>query len=131
AGEETWLLGRAESVSAQAAGLVQGLKLEQSPAEALTRYRTGAAALTVQLFVFSAPILGLVFYFVALVAGLLVARQRGEIALLKTRGVRDAQILGIYVVEWLLLGAVALAVGPSLGLFFAEFMGRTRSFLQV
>jgi putative ABC transport system permease protein len=131
AAQATPLLGRVESVRARAAGIVQGLKLEQSPVDALNRYRSGAAALTLQLFVFSAPILGLVFYFVALVAALLVARQRGEIALLKTRGVRDAQILGIYVVEWLLLGAVALSVGPSLGLFFAEFMGRTRSFLQV
>jgi putative ABC transport system permease protein len=125
------LLGRIESARARAAGIVQGLKLEQSPADALNRYRSGAAALTLQLFVFSAPILGLVFYFVGLVAAQLVARQRGEIALLKTRGVRDAQILGIYVVEWLLLGAVALSVGPTIGLFFAEFMGRTRSFLQI
>ncbi len=131
AAQATPLLGRVESLRARAAGIVQGLKLEQSPAEALNRYRSGAAALTLQLFVFSAPILGLVFYFVGLVAALLVARQRAEIALLKTRGVRDAQILGIYVVEWLLLGAVALSVGPAMGLFFAEFMGRTRSFLQI
>jgi putative ABC transport system permease protein len=131
AAQATPLLGRVESVRARAAGIVQGLRLEQSPADALGRYRTGASALTLQLFVFSAPILGLVFYFVALVASLLVARQRGEIALLKTRGVRDAQILGIYVVEWLILGAIALAAGPALGLSFAEFMGRTRSFLQI
>src|SRR5262249_42185337 len=123
AAQATALLGRVESVRARAAGMVQGLKLEQSPAEAVNRYRGGAAALILQLFVFSAPILGLVFYFVALVATLLVARQRAEIALLKTRGVRDVQILGIYVVEWLILGALALAAGPALGLFFAEFMG--------
>src|SRR5262249_56480486 len=131
AAQATPVLGRVESLRARAAGIVQGLKLEQSPAEALNRYRSGAVALTLQLFVFSAPILGLVFYFVALVAALLIARQRAEIALLKTRGVRDVQILGIYVVEWLILGAVALAAGPALGLFFAEFMGRTRSFLQI
>ncbi|GAB4197843.1 MAG: hypothetical protein OHK0022_16480 [Roseiflexaceae bacterium] len=125
------LLSRIESVRAQAAGIVQGLRLEQSPARALTLYQRSADELTVQLFVFSVPILALVLYFAALVATLLVNRQRGEIALLKTRGVRDAQILGIYVVEWLLLGAAALAVGPTIGLGFAEFMGRTRSFLQL
>jgi putative ABC transport system permease protein len=129
--QATPLLGRVQTVNARVAGQIQGLKLEQSPAEALNRYRTGAAALTFQLFVFSAPILGLVFYFVALVASLLVARQRGEIALLKTRGVRDSQILGIYIVEWLILGAIAMVAGPALGLGFAEFMGRTRSFLQM
>ncbi|HEU5103069.1 MAG TPA: ABC transporter permease [Roseiflexaceae bacterium] len=125
------LLSRIDSVSAQAAGLVSGLKLEQSPRDSLIRYRQDARALTLQLFVFSAPILGLVLYFAGLVAALLVNRQRGEIALLKTRGVRDAQILGIYVVEWLLMGTVALATGPWLGLLFAQLMGRTRSFLQI
>lgn len=125
------LLGRLDSLSAQAAGLVSGLKLEQSPRESLVRYRQDAQALILQLFVFSAPILALVLYFAALVAGLLVNRQRGEIALLKTRGVRNSQILGVYIVEWLLMGAIALASGPWLGLVFAQFMGRTRSFLQL
>jgi putative ABC transport system permease protein len=125
------LLSRIDSVSAQAAGLIPSLKLDQSPRDALTRYRQEARALTLQLFVFSAPILGLVLYFAGLVAALLVNRQRGEIALLKTRGVRDAQILGIYVVEWLMMGAVALAIGPWLGMLFAQLMGRTRSFLQI
>lgn len=129
--QATPLLGRINALNARLGGAIQGLKLEQSPAEALNRYRTGSAALTFQLFVFSAPILGLVFYFVALVAGLLVARQRGEIALLKTRGVRNSQILGIYLIEWLIMGGLALLVGPALGLGFAEFMGRTRSFLQI
>jgi putative ABC transport system permease protein len=125
------LLSRIDSVSAQAAGLIPSLKLEQSPRESLARYRQDAQALTLQLFVFSAPILGLVLYFAALVAALLVNRQRGEIALLKTRGVRDSQILGIYIIEWLLMGAIALAIGPWLGMLFAQLMGRTRSFLQI
>ncbi|MEN9933964.1 MAG: hypothetical protein RLZZ387_543 [Chloroflexota bacterium] len=131
AAEAAPLLSRVEAIRAEAAGAVPGLKLEQSPAEALARYREGARQLTVQLLVFSVPILGLVLYFVGLVATLLVGRQRAEIALLKTRGVRDAQILGVYVVEWTLLGALALAVGPQLGLLFARAMGRTTSFLQL
>lgn len=131
AAEAAPLLTRVEAIRAEAAGAVPGLKLEQSPAEVLARYREGARQLTLQLLVFSVPILGLVLYFVALVATLLVGRQRGEIALLKTRGVRDAQILGVYVVEWGLMGALALAVGPRIGLLFATLMGRTTSFLQV
>lgn len=125
------LLARIDSASAQAAGLVAGLKLEQSPRDSLVRYRQDAQALVLQLFVFSAPILGLVLYFAGLVAALLVSRQRGEIALLKTRGVRNVQIIGIYIIEWLLMGAIALAIGPWLGLLFAQVMGRTRSFLQL
>jgi putative ABC transport system permease protein len=131
AAEATPLLQRVEAVRAQAAGAVPGLRLEQSPEEALSRYRRDVASLTRQLFVFSVPIVGLVLYFAALVASMLVNRQRGEIALLKTRGVRNGQILGVYVVEWLLLGALALAIGPLLGIGFARLMGSTRSFLQL
>lgn len=129
--QATPLLTRVESVRAQAAGIVPGLALEQSPAESLGQYRTEVARLTTTLFVFSVPILALVLYFAALVASLLVNRQRSEIALLKTRGVRDSQILGIYILEWVLLGALALVVGPTLGLGFATIMGRTESFLQL
>lgn len=125
------LLGRIDAARAQAAGLVPGLNLEQSPTDALTRYRRGADLLTLELFVFSVPILALVLYFAGLIAAMLVNRQRAEIALLKTRGVRDAQILGVYFVEWLLLGGLALAGGPLLGLRFAETIGRTQSFLQL
>ncbi len=123
------LLDRVAAVRTRATGFVPGLKLEISPAEPLGRYQKRAAELTVQLGVFSIPILGLVLYFAGMVAGMLVNRQRGEIALLKTRGVRDAQILGVYLVEWLLLGGLALLIGPPLGLRFAQLMGRTTSFL--
>lgn len=125
------LLDRIEKVRAQAAGLVPGLKLEQSPADALSLYRQGAADLTRQLAILSVPVFGLVFYFAALVAALLVNRQRSEIALLKTRGIRDTYIVGLYVVEWVIMGGVALSVGPSIGLFFATLMGRTDSFLSL
>lgn len=125
------LLGRVEAVRARAAGILRGLKLDQSPAAALTSYRREAAALINLLFVFSVPILALVLYFAGLVASLLVNRQRGEIALLKTRGVRNSQILGMYIVEWLILGGLALLAGPPLGVLFATIMGRTQSFLQL
>lgn len=131
AAEAAPLLARIDAVRTRAATFVPGLRLEQSPADALERYRQNAEALTLQLAVFSVPILGLTLYFTSLVATLLVNRQRGEIALLKTRGVRDGQILGTYLVEWLILGALAVSMGPTLGLMFAELMGRTESFLRL
>ncbi len=125
------LLGRINALAARMGGFVPGLRLEQSPADALNRYATQAAQLTLQLAVFSTPILALVLYFVTLVAGMLVNRQRGEIALLKTRGVRDSQILGMYLVEWGLIGALALAIGPLVGVQFAIVMSRVTSFLTI
>ena len=125
------LLSRVESVRARVNSLIPGLRLEQGPAEALRRYQDRVASLTTQLFVFSAPILALTLYFATLVAALLVRRQSSEIALMKSRGVRSAQILGMYLVEWVIIGGVALAAGLPLGLAFASVMSRVRSFLEV
>ncbi|MCS6840165.1 MAG: ABC transporter permease [Roseiflexus sp.] len=125
------LLSRVESVRVRVNGIIPGLRLEQGPSEALQRYQERVATLTTQLSVFSAPILALTLYFAALIAALLVRRQSSEIALLKSRGVRSAQILGMYLVEWTIIGAAALAVGLPLGLAFASVMSRVRSFLDV
>ena len=125
------LLSRIENMRTRAVGMLPGLRLESSPVPALTRYRENANALTIQLSAYSVSIIGLVLYFVAMVAGLLVARQRAEVALLKTRGVRSFQIVGLAVVEWSLLGLIALAAGPWLGLRFAQLMSRTTSFLTL
>lgn len=125
------LLDRMRAVQARIAGVIPGLRLEQSPAQALEQYQAEASALTLQLFVFSTPLLGLVFYFAALVAAQLIARQRAEIALLKSRGVHDAQIVGLSAVEWLMMSLVAFPLGAGLGLVFALTMGRMRSFLSL
>lgn len=125
------LLSRVDNVRARANSIIPGLRLEQGPTEALQRYQDRVATLTTQLFVFSAPILALTLYFAALIAALLVRRQSSEIALLKSRGVRSAQILGMYLVEWAIIGVLALGVGLPLGLAVASVMSRVRSFLDV
>ncbi|MGQ9826344.1 MAG: FtsX-like permease family protein [Roseiflexus sp.] len=125
------LLSRIEVVRTRVAGVLPGSRLEQGPTEALLRYQLRVSTLTTQLFVFSAPILALTLYFAALIAALIVRRQSGEIALLKSRGVRSIQILGMYLVEWFIIGAAALTVGLPLGLVFAAMMSRVRSFLDV
>ena len=70
------LAGRIEALRAAAAGALPGVRLEQSPEAAITSYRQANAALTAQLVVFSAPVLGLVVIFIALVGGL-AAQGRG------------------------------------------------------
>ncbi|MBU6335525.1 MAG: ABC transporter permease [Chloroflexi bacterium] len=123
------LLGRLTGLSARASSLVPGLRLEQSPQEALDRYRGEAGALATQLFIFSAPVIGLILYFVGMIADVLVQRRRGEIALLKSRGIASSRIVAMYLVEWSLLGGAALWLGPPLGVWFATLLGQVRSFL--
>jgi len=125
------LLGRIAQVSTRAANLLDDVSLDVSPVDALRSYQRTTYLMTIMLYVFSIPILGLVLYFVGLVSGLVVARQRGEIAVLKSRGAGSSQVVAIYALEGLLTGAVALALGLPLGRQLAALMGNTVSFLQL
>lgn len=111
--------------------LLAGTRLDISPAEPLGRHQEQVQRLTLILTVFSIPVLGLIAYFIILVAGLVVQRQSNEISVLRSRGASRAQVLGIYLLEWLLLGALALGVGVLLGEFAAFLMTWTRSFLDL
>jgi putative ABC transport system permease protein len=111
--------------------MLAGTRLDISPAEALGRHQEQVQRLTLILTVFSIPVLGLIAYFIILVAGLVVQRQSNEISVLRSRGASRAQVLGIYLLEWLLLGTLALGLGVLLGEFAAFLMTWTRSFLDL
>ena len=59
-----------------------------------------------------------------------VRRSRSEIAILRSRGTTRRQILLIYLLEGLLLGALGLVAGLLGGSWIAQMMGRTRTFLD-
>jgi putative ABC transport system permease protein len=101
-----------------------------SPQEALARYQKNAPKLTYLLFAFSVPILSLILAFIGLVAGLFVNQQRGEMAILRSRGASSLQVVGISLLQGIILGAVALAGGVGLGYVITHFIGKARSFLD-
>jgi len=101
-----------------------------SPAVLLARYRDAANTLTILLFAASIPLVVLIVAFIGLVQGMVVARKRGEIAVMLSRGSTTAQIVGAAALEGLILGGLALALGLPLGRWVAQGMGRTRSFLN-
>ena len=87
---------------------------------------------TVALFIstLSIPTVGMVLYFIALLAGISVEHRRKEIAVLRSRGSGRIQILISFLLEWLILGVVAFAVGPFVGAFLARAIGSTSGFLE-
>jgi putative ABC transport system permease protein len=122
-------LRRITEVEARVASILPGLVLGESPVVALERFQRDAAAQTVRLFGFLLPSLGLVIYFVVLVASGAVHRQRLEIAMLKSRGASVAQVALTYVLQAGVLAVVSLAVGPVVGRALAKAIGATRGFL--
>ena len=125
------LLARIAAAETRAATLLPKSRLDRSPAEAMEKYRFQAYLLTILLSVFAVPVLGLILYFVALTAGMAVRRQQTEIAVLRSRGTSRWQVLGVYLLEGLALGAAALGMGVLLGQAIALAMGQIRSFLTL
>ncbi len=123
------LLGRINYANTRVGTLLANTVLDISPQEALQNYRWTTFVMTIVLYVFSIPILGLVLYFIGMISGLVVERQRGEIAILKSRGTGDFQVIGIYALEGIMIGAVGLALGLVIGKQLALVMGNTVSFL--
>jgi len=124
------ILGRGQQVQQQAATLMANTQLSISPLDALRKYQRSSGVLTLFLYAFSIPIIGLLLAFIGLVVGLAVGRQRNEIAVLRSRGASAGQVLGISGVEALVLGVFALGVGIPASFQIADLIGSTRSFLN-
>ena len=123
------LLGRIGYANTRVSNLLPNTVLDISPQDELESYRYTTFIMTIVLYVFSVPILLLVFYFIGMIAGLIVQRQRGEIAIYKSRGAGDWQVIGIYALEGLMIGVVGLIGGLFVGKQLALVMGNTVSFL--
>ena len=124
------LLAQIASVEARVEALLAHTGLDVSPVESLAAYQQSARLLTVMLSIFAIPLVGLILYFVALIAGMVVRRSQAEIAILRSRGTTRLQILLVYLLEGLLVGGMGLAGGLALGFWLARLMSRTRTFLD-
>ena len=124
------LLDHVATVEARVTVLLDNAALHISPVPALESYGRSSRLLTLVLTVFSLPVIGLVFYFINLIAGMVVRREQSEIAIMRSRGITRRQIVGIYMLEGLLIGGVGLAGGLALGKWMAQLVSQTRTFLD-
>jgi len=124
------LIRNSMTVQHQASGLLTNVKLARSPLQALIDYQRSANQLTVLLYAFSIPILGLLLAFITLTSGMAAERRRNEVAVLRSRGAMALQMIGIAALESLLLGLLALALSAPVGMLVAGLIGQTRSFLD-
>jgi putative ABC transport system permease protein len=103
--------------------------LELSPEGVMRNYVARNQMLTILMYVFAIPIVLIVLYFIVFLSNLVVYRQRNEIAVLRSRGASQVQIIGIFTLERLLIGVAALAIGVGAAQVAAQVMGSVRSFL--
>ena len=123
------ITGGLYTIRLNANAVYPGTRLENSPEPLFYAFEQKLVFLKLLLIILSAPIVAIVLYYIVLASGMVVDRQRNEIAILKSRGVGTSQILGIYLIEGALVGGTATLIGPFLGLLVAQVIGKTFTFL--
>ncbi|MEO6042311.1 MAG: FtsX-like permease family protein [Tepidiformaceae bacterium] len=103
-------------------------ELKTKLATVLTDYRTKLFFTRLPLFALMLQIVGIVLFFVVMMSTMVIERQTGEIALLKSRGASTAQVMAIYVLEGCGLGVVATLSGPFIAAGAISLLGLTPPF---
>jgi putative ABC transport system permease protein len=109
---------------------LKNTKVDISFLSILQDFKRESLQLQILLFTLAAPMLAMVFFYIVMNARQSLDRQRSVIAVLRSRGGSTRQIVGVYLLEGVLLGAVALVIGPLLGWFMAKSIGSSNGFLQ-
>ncbi len=128
----------AESVRLSVQGLSRQIESNVLRTSARTELPRTLATYDEKLFFTRIPLLvlvlqiaAIVLYYLFMVATMLVERQAGEIALLKSRGATTRQIMQVYLVEGLTIAAIGLALGPPLAAGVISLLGQTPPFADL
>ena len=124
------LLQRINVLDRSAAAELPSIRLRISPVEALSTYQRSANLLTVLLYAFSVPIIGLILAFISLVSRFSVERQRNELAVMRSRGASQFLVLSFTIFEGLLVGLSALLLSLPMAALLTRWIGHTRSFMD-
>ncbi|MEK3917086.1 ABC transporter permease [Paenibacillus sp. FSL H7-0331] len=96
----------------------------------LTGYYAKEEKLRMMLWSLNVPVMIMLAYYLFMVSNLIIDRQKTEIAVLRSRGASRLQIVLGYVVEGVMLGAIALLFGPFVGLSLTKVLGASNGFLE-
>ena len=76
------------------------------------------------------PLLALLLAFLYMVASHIFEMEQGEIAMLKSRGVSNGQVVGIYLLQSVFMTLTGTVLGLPLGYLFASLLGSANAFME-
>ena len=94
------------------------------PASALQLYRSRITVAQIPVSSLSLLVLGLVLFFVSMMAELLVERQVNAIAILRSRGASRRQVFNSLMTQGGGLGIISLIAGPLLAIFLVRLLAQ-------
>lgn len=107
---------------------IERTSIDSTLVETIAGYRERLFFTRPPLFALMLQMVGIVLYYLVMVNTMLVERQSGEIALLKSRGAGTLQIMSIYAVEGGLIALIGLLLGPPLAAGAITLLGPTPPF---
>ncbi|SEO23925.1 ABC transporter permease [Paenibacillus sp. OV219] len=108
-----------------------GIAAVDMPAKnSIATYTEKQEKLDVMLWSLYSPVMLMLAFYLYMAANLIIERQKTEISVLRSRGASRMQIMVVFLIESLLLGALALAAGPYIGVFFTKILGASSGFLE-
>ncbi|WP_243735201.1 ABC transporter permease [Paenibacillus turpanensis] len=109
--------------------LLKDTKVDISFKSMLGEFRQQSLQLQFLLLTLAAPMIAMVFYYIATNSRQALDKQRTDIAVLRSRGASTSQIVRVYLLEGFILGGISLLIGPLIGWFMAKSIGSASGFL--
>jgi len=107
---------------------IPNARVTTSLPDLIASYREKLFFTRLPLFALMLQIAGIVLYYLVMISTMLVERQTGEIALLKSRGASTGQVMAVYAIEGLFLCLVGVLLGPLLAAAAISILGFTPAF---
>ncbi len=96
----------------------------------VTNYADKGWQLELTMWVFNAPIVIMLAYYLFMVSKLIIEEDKNEISSLRSRGATQKQIFSRYLIECGIINGVSLILGPPLGLLLSQVIGSANGFLE-
>ena len=106
-------------------------KLRENASEVLKQYVISRKNIKTILYVIAVPLLFLLIIFISMISSRIIDSEKTEIASLHSRGLSSFEILKIYMIQTVILEAIAYFFGILLGYGLYGFAKRVDGFLSI
>ena len=107
-----------------------GIGFTMPAKDILSDYAKRSTQLTLLLWLLQIPVILMIIFYLFMVSKLNIEQEKNEIAIFKSRGASNKQVLGIYAMESMVLGIITAVTGPFAGLGLCRILGASNGFLE-
>ncbi len=96
----------------------------------IENYSAKAKRIEASLLILQVPVLVFLLAFIYMISSQMLSMEQSEISVMKSRGAKGKQIVGMYMLQNLILCGVSLLIGIPLGKGFCMLLGTTTDFME-